>query len=181
MKNHTTLPYHLQMIQPTEVEMKAQASLKANKMSLLFEEAASIQELTMDNLHFHLHIAMMLELSTIPPYLCALYSIQTGDSTQPNYKEEFGDNAEVAGIIRSVMMEEMLHLTLVGNILNAVGGPVKLNDPRFIPEYRTTYATWHRSYAHRLFNNRSVLSCIDESNGAVRNCSTTRRQNYLHW
>ena len=54
--------------------------------------------------------ALMLEHATIPAYLCALYSI------------EDGTNVEAAEIIRSVVMEEMLHMVLVANVLNAVGG-----------------------------------------------------------
>ena len=45
--------------------------------------------------------AIELEHSTIPPYLQALYSIKTGA------------NLEVAKLIRSVVTEEMLHLSLI--------------------------------------------------------------------
>lgn len=92
---------------------------------------------TIENLITHLQIAMTLELSTIPPYFCAFYSIQTGDATQPDNQAIYGDNAETALIIRSVMMEEMLHLTLVGNILNAVGGKPMVNKEAFVPKYPT--------------------------------------------
>lgn len=88
-------------------------------------------------LHEQLRIAMMLELSTIPPYMTALYSLMEGDKTAPDYEAEFGDNATVAGIIRSVMIEEMLHFTLVGNILNAIQGEIKVTDPEFVPDYPT--------------------------------------------
>jgi len=53
--------------------------------------------------------ALELEIFTIPPYLTALYSI----------KED--SNAESVKIIQSVVMEEMLHATLIANIMNAVG------------------------------------------------------------
>jgi hypothetical protein len=56
--------------------------------------------------------ALELELFTIPPYLTALYSIKEGTK---------GRNAESAKIIQSVVMEEMLHATLVANVMNAVG------------------------------------------------------------
>ena len=58
-----------------------------------------------------LQTALELELATIPPYLVALLSIQ------------LPGNRASAEIIRSVMMEEMLHLVLVANVLNAVGAP----------------------------------------------------------
>ena len=137
MENQKALPYHLQSIVPSLKEVKEESSLLNNKMTKLLSSCAINKKVSIENLHEHLRIAMMLELSTIPPYLCALYSIESGDSTKADYKEIYGDNAEVAGIIRSVMMEEMLHFTLVGNILNAVNGEVKINDAKYVPEYPT--------------------------------------------
>ena len=67
--------------------------------------------------------AIRLELGTLPPYLTALYSIQPGR------------NVEIAGLIRSVALEEMLHMCLACNILNAVGGRPTLNDPSFPLRY----------------------------------------------
>lgn len=52
--------------------------------------------------------ALALELSTIPPYLCALYSIREGS------------NREASAIIRSIVVEEMLHMIMVANLLNAI-------------------------------------------------------------
>lgn len=69
-----------------------------------------------------LQTAIELELSTIPPYLVALLSIQ------------LPGNRESAELIRSVMVEEMLHLALVANVLNAVGGKPRL-DKDTIPRY----------------------------------------------
>ena len=57
-----------------------------------------------------LQAALELELFTIPPYLTALYSIRDGA------------NAEAAQILQGVVMEEMLHMALVSNVLNAIGG-----------------------------------------------------------
>ncbi len=74
----------------------------------------------------HLQIALELEHATIPPYLCALYSIQEGH------------NQEAARVIRSVVMEEMLHMTLVANVLNALGGQPSVNHKEFVPTYPTT-------------------------------------------
>ncbi|MER6953101.1 ferritin-like protein [Streptomyces sp. NPDC000618] len=56
-----------------------------------------------------LQLAIGLELSTIPVYLTALYSIKEGTNT------------DAAQTIRSVVMEEMLHMTLAANVLNAIG------------------------------------------------------------
>ncbi|MBZ0205630.1 MAG: ferritin-like protein [Flavobacteriales bacterium] len=75
------------------------------------------------SLRDHLQVALELELSTIPPYLTALASI------------EEGTNLEVAGLVRSVMMEEMLHMILAANILNAIGGDPVLAMKGVAPEY----------------------------------------------
>lgn len=80
---------------------------------------------TIDDLRCHLQVAIELEHATIPPYLCALYSIPDGS------------NVTASGLIRSVVMEEMLHMVLAANLLNAVGGTPLVNDPEFIPTYPT--------------------------------------------
>lgn len=67
--------------------------------------------------------AILVEHTTIPPYLCALYSLQDGT------------NQESAQVIKSVLVEEMLHMILAANVLNAIGGEPSVNDPRFIPSY----------------------------------------------
>lgn len=70
-----------------------------------------------------LQSAIELEHSTIPLYLYALYSL---DATR---------NAEIAAILQSVVVEEMLHMTLSANVLNALGGSPVLDRPNFIPAY----------------------------------------------
>ncbi|KRB59624.1 ferritin-like protein [Flavobacterium sp. Root186] len=84
------------------------------------------------DLQHNLRIALQLELSTIPPYLCGLYTIKEGS------------NVEAATLIRSVVVEEMLHMVLVSNILNAITDPktIKKGDKLFnvkdiIPNYPT--------------------------------------------
>lgn len=80
---------------------------------------------TVPSLRRHLQTAIELEHSTIPPYLCGLYSIQDGD------------NLPSSQVIRSVVVEEMLHMILASNVLNAIGGEPSINHSRFIPEYPT--------------------------------------------
>lgn len=80
---------------------------------------------TVGSLRRHLQWALELEHSTIPPYLCALYSIPDGANTG------------ASTLIRSVVMEEMLHMVLAANLLNAIGGEPKVDSPKFIPEYPT--------------------------------------------
>jgi hypothetical protein len=80
---------------------------------------------TKEDLHYYLRIAMELELSTIPPYMCGIYSIKPGF------------NQVAIDIMHSVIIEEMFHLTMAGNILRATGGKTKLSDPEFVPKYPT--------------------------------------------
>ncbi len=80
---------------------------------------------TIASLRRHLQWALELEHSTIPPYLCALYSIPDGA------------NPAVTDVIRSVVMEEMLHMTLAANLLNAVGGAPDVSHRKFVPRYPT--------------------------------------------
>ena len=77
----------------------------------------------LEGLHRHLHAALQLEHATIPPYLTALYSIEPGT------------NSEAYHVVRAVVVEEMLHLTLAANILNAVGGTPDLSGDGFVPPY----------------------------------------------
>src|ERR1041385_4990599 len=84
---------------------------------------SSHQIRTVEQLHRYLDVAMQLEHATIPPYLTALYSIHPGS------------NPDACHVIRTVAVEEMLHLTLAANILNAVGGTPDLTGPDFVPGY----------------------------------------------
>jgi hypothetical protein len=94
---------------------------------------------SLDSLRDHLQWAIALEHSTIPPYLCALYSIKAGY------------NAEVVEVISSVMVEEMLHLTLAANLLNAVGGRPQLDIPEMLPDYPHPLPHGDRSFEISLF------------------------------
>jgi hypothetical protein len=64
----------------------------------------------LDELRNHLQLAIGVELTTIPAYLCGLYTIDEGCNTAA-YE-----------VIQSVVLEEMLHVCLAGNVLNAIGG-----------------------------------------------------------
>jgi hypothetical protein len=87
------------------------------------ETAALLRGGDVDAVRASLQAAIQLEHSTIPPYLYALYSLLPGS------------NSAAASIIESVVIEEMLHLTLAANILNAIGGSPVLDSPTFIPHY----------------------------------------------
>ncbi len=74
-------------------------------------------------LHRYLQSAIELEHATIPVYQTALYSIKPGT------------NREAAAIIASVAREEMLHLNIAANVLNAIGGAPVIDKPGFIPVF----------------------------------------------
>lgn len=85
-----------------------------------------------DHLQECLQTALQLELSTIPPYLCGLYTIKEGT------------NVEASALIRSVLVEEMLHMVMVANIINAITDPKTIkpgqklfNVKELIPNYPT--------------------------------------------
>jgi hypothetical protein len=66
-----------------------------------------------------LQTAIGVEFGTLPPYLYSLYSIRPGT------------NAEAARRIRSIVLQEMIHLCLGCNILNALGGTPALNPQSY--------------------------------------------------
>lgn len=73
-----------------------------------------------------LQSALELEFSTIPPYLSAAYSLN-------KYS-----NRSIRDLIVRIAKEEMLHMTVVANLMNAIGIPPQLTNPEFIPEYPYT-------------------------------------------
>lgn len=70
-----------------------------------------------------LQLAILIEHSTIPPYLTALYSIKDGT------------NALAGQIIRSVAVEEMLHMIMVCNVMNSLSIAPSVNRPQNYPVY----------------------------------------------
>ncbi len=78
-----------------------------------------------EHLYCYLYRALQLEHATIPVYLTALYSLKPQS------------NSDAAHILRVVAVEEMLHLTLAANVLNAVGGKPDLTRPDFVPTFPT--------------------------------------------
>ncbi len=66
-----------------------------------------------------LQTAIDLEFATLPPYLYAMFSIPPGE------------NVAAAQLIKSVAMQEMIHMCLGCNILNALGGTPALTPTAF--------------------------------------------------
>jgi hypothetical protein len=65
-----------------------------------------------------LQTAVELELATLPVYLSGMWSIKDG-------------SGEVFNLVKSVVMEEMLHLGLASNMLKAIGGSPKMRVPSY--------------------------------------------------
>ncbi len=84
---------------------------------------AGLDEPDLATVQAKLQSAIQLEHATIPLYLYALYSLDPGR------------NEEICGIIQEVVIEEMLHMILACNVLNAIGGTPMIDRPGFIPTY----------------------------------------------
>jgi hypothetical protein len=69
-----------------------------------------------------LQTAMQLEFATIPPYLCAQWSINS-------------DPSGVGNMIRNVVIQEMFHFALAGNMLTAIKGTPQIANAGFVPSY----------------------------------------------
>ncbi len=69
-----------------------------------------------------LQMAVELELSTIPVYLCGLWSIVT-------------PSGPVHDNIQTIVLEEMGHMGLACNMLNAIGGSPQINTAAAVPQY----------------------------------------------
>jgi hypothetical protein len=81
---------------------------------------------TLEDLRRHLQWAIEIEHSTLPPYMTALYSLDPER------------NADAAQLISGVFVEEMIHLALAANLLNAVGGEPRLDVPHMLPPHPRT-------------------------------------------
>ena len=81
------------------------------------------EKCTLEELRKELQLVLQVEFYTIPPYAYALYSIKEGA------------NQEIAKLISRIVVEEMGHLAIVANILNAIGGDPRIFDQNFIPVF----------------------------------------------
>ena len=79
---------------------------------------------TLADLQDALQTAMQLEFATLPPYLCAQWSINS-------------DPSDVGGMIQGVAVQEMYHFALAGNMLAAIGGTPAVANAAFVPSYPT--------------------------------------------
>ena len=87
------------------------------------------EECDLDWLKKSLKAAIKLEFSTLPPYLCALWSIKDVDASgRPN-----GSAADA--IRNQISLEEMVHMGLACNLLVSLGESPELNSPDGLPTY----------------------------------------------
>jgi hypothetical protein len=77
-----------------------------------------------DDLRESLQLAAQLEFSTIPPYLCAKWSIR--------------DPGEIQDTIDDIVIQEMGHMALTCNMLTAIGGSPSIANASFVPSYRVS-------------------------------------------
>lgn len=78
---------------------------------------------SLDELFPMVQNAIELEHATIPPYLTAMFSLKPGTER------------EIWDIIHSIVIEEMMHMTIAANILNALGGSPSIDHAGFVPQY----------------------------------------------
>lgn len=86
---------------------------------------SDLNSCTRENLMTQLQTAIQLEWATIPTYLTSLYSIVDGC------------NNEIYQLIRSVIIQEMLHMTQAANMLIAMNGSPLIDDASVTPSFPT--------------------------------------------
>jgi hypothetical protein len=122
---------------------------------------------TVDDLKHYLYLALQLEHATIPVYLTAFYSIIPGTNTDASH------------ILRVVAVEEMLHLTLAANLLNAIGGSPDLTKDGFVPPFPTNLPDGETDFeVSRMRFCREAIDtfCKIERPGAVAQGQSRHRQ-----
>lgn len=101
------------------------------------------------NLLTHLQTAVEIELSTIPIYLYTYYSINrtpSGCDNLPNGEQLATLANKAGGLIMSVAVEEMLHMSLACNLMRALGGRPSLyckspgGYPTNLPHHRAGFS-----------------------------------------
>ncbi|MFC6983036.1 ferritin-like domain-containing protein [Streptomyces cirratus] len=68
--------------------------------------------------------AVMLELATLPPYLCGLWSIK-----------EVDQGSDVFETIHEIIFDEMSHMGLVCNMVTTIGDAPRIADSELVPKY----------------------------------------------
>ncbi len=138
----------------------------ANPPDLLQHHAPSREQLI-----YWLHEASEIEHNLMCCYLYAAFSIKTGD---PRWSPAQAQAvAAWSRTITSVAMEEMTHLCLVGNLMNALGGTAHLGRPVFPVDpgpYPAHFVIRLQPFSlatveHFMFLERPVTSAVHEAAG----------------
>jgi hypothetical protein len=75
-----------------------------------------------DDLKIALQHAIELEHATMPPYLYARFSLAR-------------ENPDIRSVLRDIVLQEMLHMLLAGNLLKAIGESPVIDKKEFVPDY----------------------------------------------
>ena len=105
---------------------KYTAKYNANIQTVNCMEELARSMCSIPTIQYCLQKVFELEFYTVPLYLTALYSIKDGYNTEAYY------------IIRSVMMQEMLHMLQAANLLISVGGRPVIDSATTAPKYPAT-------------------------------------------
>lgn len=88
---------------------------------------------TAADLHRHLQHALDVEFWTIPLYLTALCSIRGLKELRPD------EQPDAAKLIRSVVIQEMLHMEIVCNLCHALGHLPRFDAPTYVHARRIPF------------------------------------------
>jgi rubrerythrin len=125
-----------------------------------------------EQLRQYLEVAMKIEHATIPPYLTTAYTAN------------IDVNKRAIDIIRGVAKEEMLHLTLAGNLLNAIGGKPDLLCDDFVPKYPCYLPTGETTFEVNIekFSSSAIATFmkIERPAERIHEEITTHIKNLLH-
>ncbi|MEM7094484.1 MAG: ferritin-like protein [Actinomycetota bacterium] len=89
-------------------------------------------DISLEELHDHVRDAVIVELTTLPTYLYPYWTIKPPEGPHAEHRQAARDN------IRTVILEEMLHMGLASNLLNALGGTPDFNHPDHVPTFPRT-------------------------------------------
>ena len=109
-------------LRPVSAVAAAVAVADAQPARLDIQQLMAVEQHDIVWLRQALQRAIELEFFTIPPYLCAWWSIRTG-------------GFKVRARLKSIVLEEMFHFSLACNMLNAIGGHPEIDTHAAAPKY----------------------------------------------
>src|SRR5689334_18000512 len=89
---------------PSPSTAEVRPSMNPPEQLEIAEVPSTARIATIESLREHLQWAIELEHATLPPYLCALYSLEPSR------------NPDAVQVIAGVFVEEMIHLSLAANL-----------------------------------------------------------------